>query len=340
MCSVIIISGSSTGFAASTASGATFLGSPALSYEWGLASTWGHVLYPIGLYFGVLISMRLVASAGTDTPLLAAFLAFVAGVGLMSLPFLPGLLGVPPEHVVSRLLAEMDVIVSCQGGGYTEKTHPQLRRDGWQGFWIDAASTLRMDKDSVIILDPVNRSVIDSALAGGVKDFVGGNCTVSLMLMALGGLFEKNLVEWLTSMTYQAASGAGANNMRELVAQMQTIGADAAPFFRVFNPMMQGEKFDPNGDYVRRWVPELQRLPARHIQEPWKADIDEQKAADVAEELGLTYRVVRVKDVRAMAVLGIMLPPALAIEDDVKVSGRVATVDEIKRWLRARQGQA
>jgi aspartate-semialdehyde dehydrogenase len=86
-----------------------------------------------------------------------------------------------------------------------------------------------MDKDSVIILDPVNRSVIDSALAGGVKDFVGGNCTVSLMLMALGGLFEKNLVEWLTSMTYQAASGAGANNMRELVAQMQTIGADAAP---------------------------------------------------------------------------------------------------------------
>ena len=126
-------------------------------------------------------------------------------------------------------LAEMDIIVSCQGGGYTEKTHPQLRRNGWQGFWIDAASTLRMDKDSVIILDPVNRSVIDSALAGGVKDFVGGNCTVSLMLMALGGLFEKNLVEWLTSMTYQAASGAGANNMRELVAQMQTIGADAAP---------------------------------------------------------------------------------------------------------------
>jgi len=125
-------------------------------------------------------------------------------------------------------LAQMDIIVSCQGGGYTEKAHPQLRQNGWQGFWIDAASTLRMDKGSIIILDPVNRSVIDRALSSGIKDFVGGNCTVSLMLMALGGLFEKDLVQWLTSMTYQAASGAGANNMRELVAQMQTIGTASA----------------------------------------------------------------------------------------------------------------
>ena len=125
-------------------------------------------------------------------------------------------------------LAQMDIIVSCQGGGYTEECHPQLRQSGWQGFWIDAASTLRMADTSVIILDPVNRTVIDAALAGGVKDFVGGNCTVSLMLMGLGGLFEKNLVEWITSMTYQAASGAGAQNMRELVAQMQAIGTGAA----------------------------------------------------------------------------------------------------------------
>ena len=126
------------------------------------------------------------------------------------------------------LLAQMDIIISCQGGGYTEKTHPELRRSGWPGFWIDAASTLRLEKNSVIILDPVNRSVIENALANGVKDFIGGNCTVSLMLMALAGLFEKDLVAWLTSMTYQAASGAGANNMRELVSQMQTIGTDAA----------------------------------------------------------------------------------------------------------------
>jgi aspartate-semialdehyde dehydrogenase len=127
-----------------------------------------------------------------------------------------------------KRLAEMTIIVSCQGGAYTESVHPKLRRDGWRGFWIDAASTLRMDKTSVIILDPVNRGVIDQALADGIKDFIGGNCTVSLMLMALGGLFEEDLVAWLTSMTYQAASGAGANNMRELVAQMQAIGTDAA----------------------------------------------------------------------------------------------------------------
>jgi aspartate-semialdehyde dehydrogenase len=126
-------------------------------------------------------------------------------------------------------LAEMDIIVSCQGGGYTEKCHPQLRQNGWSGFWIDAASTLRMNPDSVIILDPVNRHVIDAALAKGIKDYIGGNCTVSLMLMALGGLFEKDLVEWMTSMTYQAASGAGANNMRELVDQMQRIGNESSP---------------------------------------------------------------------------------------------------------------
>jgi len=124
-------------------------------------------------------------------------------------------------------LAEMEILVSCQGGGYTEKIHPALRKAGWQGYWIDAASTLRMDPASVIILDPVNRSVIDKALGKGVKDFIGGNCTVSLMLMALGGLFAKDHVEWLTSMTYQAASGAGANAMRELVAQMQTIGSES-----------------------------------------------------------------------------------------------------------------
>jgi len=125
-------------------------------------------------------------------------------------------------------LAGMDIIVSCQGGSYTEKVYPQLRQNGWPGFWIDAASTLRMDPAGIIVLDPVNRAVIDKALVDGIKAFVGGNCTVSLMLMALGGLFEKNLVEWMTSMTYQAASGAGAQNMRELVAQMRHIGSDAA----------------------------------------------------------------------------------------------------------------
>ena len=127
-----------------------------------------------------------------------------------------------------KRLAAMDIIISCQGGSYTEQIHPKLRAEGWKGYWIDAASTLRMADRSVIILDPVNRNVIDQALTDGLKDFIGGNCTVSLMLMALGGLFEKNLVEWMTAMTYQAASGAGAQNMRELVMQMRTIGLQTA----------------------------------------------------------------------------------------------------------------
>lgn len=117
------------------------------------------------------------------------------------------------------LLAQMDIIVSCQGGGYTNEVYPKLR-EVWSGYWIDAASALRMKDDAVIVLDPVNRKVLDKALENGVKNYVGGNCTVSLMLMALGGLFEKGLVEWISSMTYQAASGAGAKNMRELISQM------------------------------------------------------------------------------------------------------------------------
>src|SRR5690349_8176969 len=117
-------------------------------------------------------------------------------------------------------LAACDVLISCQGGEYTTKVHPALRAAGWNGYWIDAASTLRMVDGAVIILDPVNRNVIDAALARGGKDFIGGNCTVSLMLMAMIGLFRAGLVEWVTSMTYQAASGAGAQQMRELVSQM------------------------------------------------------------------------------------------------------------------------
>ena len=119
-----------------------------------------------------------------------------------------------------RELKSMEIIISAQGGDYTNEIYPQLRAQGWGGYWIDAASALRMQKDAVIILDPVNRDVIDAALAQGGKNFIGGNCTVSLMLMGMHGLFKAGLVEWVTAMTYQAASGAGAQNMRELLAQM------------------------------------------------------------------------------------------------------------------------
>jgi len=122
-------------------------------------------------------------------------------------------------------LAEMDIIVSCQGGGYTSKIYEPLRNK-WNGFWIDAASTLRMRDDAIIVLDPVNRSVINAGLEKGIKNYIGGNCTVSLMMMALGGLFEHDLVEWISSMTYQAASGAGAKNMRELISQMGELNAE------------------------------------------------------------------------------------------------------------------
>ncbi|MEN8178557.1 MAG: aspartate-semialdehyde dehydrogenase [Pseudomonadota bacterium] len=125
-------------------------------------------------------------------------------------------------------LKQMDVILTCQGGGYTNEIFPKLRESGWQGYWIDAASSLRMQDHSIIILDPVNDNVIREGLANGVKDFIGGNCTVSLMLMALGGLFREDLVEWTTAMTYQAASGAGARNMRELISQMGALKAAVA----------------------------------------------------------------------------------------------------------------
>ena len=125
-------------------------------------------------------------------------------------------------------LAAMDVLISCQGGDYTADIHPRLRKAGWTGYWIDAARHLRMADDAVIILDPVNRPVIDRALDRGLKDFIGGNCTVSLMLMAMDGLFRADLIDWMTSMTYQAASGGGAKHMRELVSQMGLAHASVA----------------------------------------------------------------------------------------------------------------
>ena len=125
-------------------------------------------------------------------------------------------------------LKAMDIILTCQGGDYTTAVYPALRQSGWQGYWVDAASALRMEANSIIVLDPVNHHVIERGLADGIKDYIGGNCTVSLMLMALGGLFASDLVAWITSMTYQSASGAGAKNMQELVQQMRQIGDGAA----------------------------------------------------------------------------------------------------------------
>jgi aspartate-semialdehyde dehydrogenase len=125
-----------------------------------------------------------------------------------------------------KALAANDILISCQGGDYTSEIYPKLRAAGWNGYWIDAAKTLRMNEDAVIVLDPVNRPVIEGALAKGIKNYIGGNCTVSCMLMGMHGLFQHDLVEWMTCMTYQAASGGGAQHMRELLTQFGLINAD------------------------------------------------------------------------------------------------------------------
>ncbi len=136
--------------------------------------------------------------------------------------------GILQDAYDTQALSQCDAIISCQGGDYTKEIHPKLRTQGWNGYWIDAASSLRMDDEAIIILDPVNRDVIDNALKNGKKDFIGGNCTVSLMLMAIGELFRRDWVEWVSAMTYQAASGAGANNMRELISGMGALHQSVA----------------------------------------------------------------------------------------------------------------
>lgn len=125
-------------------------------------------------------------------------------------------------------LKTCDIIISCQGGDYTTQMFAPLRAAGWDGYWIDAASTLRMDKEAIIVLDPVNMNVIKDGLSSGIKNYIGGNCTVSLMMMALDGLFKANAIDWITSMTYQAASGGGAANMRELINQMGLLNAEVS----------------------------------------------------------------------------------------------------------------
>jgi aspartate-semialdehyde dehydrogenase len=149
-------------------------------------------------------------------------------------------------------LSEMDAIISCQGGAYTKKVHAPLRKAGWEGYWIDAASTLRMAPNSVIVLDPINGSDINTAIDEGKKDFIGGNCTTSLMMLAMHGLFRDELVEWVSAMTYQAASGAGAQNMRELIEQMGSIHEAA-----------KNELASPEGDILEIDALVLERMRAQ-----------------------------------------------------------------------------
>ncbi|SEO68067.1 aspartate-semialdehyde dehydrogenase [Aquisalimonas asiatica] len=189
-------------------------------------------------------------------------------------------------------LQAMDVIVTCQGGDYTEAVYQDLRKAGWDGYWIDAASTLRMADDSIIVLDPVNADVIRQGLGNGVKTFVGGNCTVSLMLMGIGGLLREGLVEWISPMTYQAASGAGAQNMRELVAQMGYIHKSASDQLadpssaileldRAVSDAITGDGYPrehfgyPLAGSLLPWIDK--KLDSGQSKEEWKAEVETNK---------------------------------------------------------------
>jgi len=188
-----------------------------------------------------------------------------------------------------KSLATCDVIVSCQGGEYTQRVVGPLREGGWKGYWIDAASTLRMADDAVIILDPVNRAVIDQALSSGVKNYIGGNCTVSLMLMALGGLFREGLVEWMSTMTYQAASGAGAPKMLELMRQMERLtaagnatgSADALIVEKAVTAEQRAENFPaaefgaPLAGSLLAWIDK--DMPGGQTKEEWKGEAETNK---------------------------------------------------------------
>jgi len=207
-------------------------------------------------------------------------------------------------------LMKMDILVSCQGGEFTLEMHPALRNAGWKGFWIDAASTLRMNSDSVIILDPVNRDFVQDSISKGMKDFVGGNCTVSLMLIALHGLFKANLIEWVSSMTYQAASGAGAKNMLELLSQMETVGKTfaanpalgALEMEKEANSLISSHQFPktnfghPLALNILPWIDS--ELPSGQSKEEWKAQVEANKILQTQKVIPIDGTCVRVGALR------------------------------------------
>lgn len=209
-------------------------------------------------------------------------------------------------------LKGMDIILTCQGGDYTKEVYQNLRSSGWNGHWIDAASALRMKDNSIIVLDPVNRSMIEQYIDRGGKDFIGGNCTVSLLLIALQGLFRENLVEWISSMTYQAASGAGAKNMIELLGQMNAVGeclnqnpgTDALLLDRKMTSLMHSQDFPkenfghPLALNVLPWIDV--EMPSGQSKEEWKAQVEANKIlGNASEEIKIDGTCVRVGALRS-----------------------------------------
>jgi aspartate-semialdehyde dehydrogenase len=211
------------------------------------------------------------------------------------------------------LLSSLDIIITCQGGNYTKAVYPQLKKIGWKGYWIDSASTLRLDNDTIIVLDPVNRSVIDSGLSSGIKTYVGGNCTVSLMLMALSGLFAAGHIEWISAMTYQAASGAGAKNMKELIEQMYIIGnaskallddpaSSAIAIDEVVTNEMRSNRFPvdnflaPLAGSLLPWIDSP--MESGQTREEWKGQVETNKILQAKEPIPIDGLCVRVGAMR------------------------------------------
>jgi aspartate-semialdehyde dehydrogenase len=210
-------------------------------------------------------------------------------------------------------LKQMDIIITCQGGDYTKEIFPKLRAAGWKGYWIDAASTLRMEKDAIIVLDPVNLHVMQQGIQSGVKTYVGGNCTVSLMLMALGGLFQKDLIEWISPMTYQAASGAGAQNMRELIQQMGAVNQEVKSLLddpasaileidRKITDFLHSERYPikswpvPLAASLIPWIDS--QLESGQSREEWKAQVEANKILGTSKPIPIDGLCVRVGAMR------------------------------------------
>lgn len=222
---------------------------------------------------------------------------------------------IPPlkDAYDTSLLFSFDVVVTCQGGDYTKSVYPELQKEGWSGYWIDSASTLRLEDDSIIVLDPVNRPVIDAGLSSGIKTFIGGNCTVSLMLMALSGLFENGHIEWISSMTYQAASGAGAKNMKELVEQMVTLGlvskemiddpaSSAIDIDAVITQELRGSSFPVDhfgAPLAASLIPWIDRpMESGQTREEWKGFVESNKILQTEEPIPVDGICVRVGAMR------------------------------------------
>lgn len=241
-------------------------------------------------------------------------------------------------------LMAQDIIISCQGGDYTSEVFFDLREKGWNGYWIDAASTLRMNDDATIVLDPVNRHVIDESLDRGIKNYIGGNCTVSLMLMALGSLFKEDLVEWATSMTYQSASGAGAQNMKELLEQMGAIHGLVAK--DLYNPAKSILEIDqmitdsfstdqypkarfgaPLAGSLIPWIDsELENGQSR---EEWKAMAESNKLLQLDKHVPIDGTCVRVGAMRCHS-QGL----TLKLKKDVPLADIEAMIKESNRWVK------